>query len=283
MSPGFAKLDDTNYAEWRMFMEAQLMKQGVLTVATGETTRPPGADTANAVKAWKKKNQIALSEIILGLTPSQLGHVRGIADAHPAWTALETVHRSRGLGTRLSLRRDFYTMAKRDDQPMTSWISDVNKAAFQLKDIGAEVSDEDIMVVLTIGLPSSYENFLVSLDATPTDDLTLEYVIRRLVNEDSRQAQSLPASSSPTAYAATTRFQRPGPSAPATQLGQPRGKVPLSEITCFNCGAKGHYQQKCPLPLKPFRDRAALAVATTAAITGLNPSSKDLDFSELAF
>lgn len=255
MSPGFSKLDDKNYAEWRMFMQAQLMKQGVWGVATGEVTRPPGADTNNAVKAWKKKNDNALSEIILGLTPSQLGHVRGITDAHPAWTALETVHRSRGLGTRLSLRRDFYSMVKGEDQTMTSWISNVNQMAFQLRDIGATVSDEDVMVALTKGLPPVYENLLVSLDATPTDDLTLEYVIRRLVNEDSRQAQSsLPSSSSPAAYAAT-RFHT-----------APRGKIPLSEITCFNCGNKGHYQQKCPHPLRPFRERAALAVAATATI-----------------
>ncbi|KAI8988987.1 hypothetical protein BD414DRAFT_385160, partial [Trametes punicea] len=144
--PTFAKLDDTNYAEWRMFMQALLTKQGVWGVTSGTITCPPGPDTSNA-----------------------------------------TIHRSRGFGTRLSLHCDFFSMVKRKDQTMTSWIADIRQLAFQLQDIGATVTDKDIIIVLTKGLPSSYEHLIVTLDATPTDDLTIDLVIRRLVNEESRQ------------------------------------------------------------------------------------------------
>ncbi|RDX39378.1 hypothetical protein OH76DRAFT_1394630, partial [Lentinus brumalis] len=150
MAPSFDKLNDTNYAEWRRFMQALLTKQGVWGVVSGTVTRPPGADTSNAMKAWN-------------------------------------AHRSRGFSTRLSLRRDFFTMSKRDDQTMTSWIADVRRLAFKLKDIGATVTDEDMIIVLTKGLPASYEQLVVTLDATPSDELTVDNVVRRLVNEESRQ------------------------------------------------------------------------------------------------
>ena len=152
MAPTFDKLNDTNYAEWSKFMRALLTKQGVWGVASGAVTRPPGPETSNAVKAWMKKNSAAFSEIILMLTPSQLGHAHGTEDAHTLWATLETVHRSRGFGTRLSLRRDFFSMTKREDQTMTSWIADVRQVAFQLGDIGATVTDEDVIIVVTKGL-----------------------------------------------------------------------------------------------------------------------------------
>ena len=35
---------------------------------------------------------------------------------------------------------------------MTSWIADVRQVAFQLGDIGATVTDEDVIIVVTKGL-----------------------------------------------------------------------------------------------------------------------------------
>lgn len=251
MAPTFDKLTDQNYAEWSKFMQALLTKQGVWGVVSGTVTCPPGADTNNAVKVWVKKNNTALLEMILMLTPSQLGHSDGITDTHTLWTALQNVHRSRGFSTRLSLRRDFFTMVKHDDQTMTSWVADVCRLAFKLK---------DIIIVLTKGLLSAYEQLVVTLDAAPTDQLTVENIIRHPVNNDSHQAPppALPSSSSPATYTFATHVSTTAP----------RGKTPLCNIKCYNCGQKGHYQQQCTQPLKPFREHAALALATNSDFAG---------------
>nr|VWP01239.1 cAMP-independent regulatory protein pac2 [Ganoderma boninense] len=243
MAPSIPKLDDTNYAEWRMFMKALLTRQGLWGVASGTVTCPLGSQNARPVVAWHKKNDEALAEIILNLHPDQLSHARGSDDAHTVWTSLQTVHQSRGFGTRLSRRRNFFSMVKRDEQSMTSWIAEVRRAAFLLEEIGAVVNEEDVILVLT-KLPSTFDNIVVNLDSTPPQDLTVDYVIQRLINEESRQASN--SLSVDGAIAGVARA---------------RARTPLSQITCFRCSQKGHYQSDCPLPAPANAPTGAQAAA----------------------
>ncbi|KAI8970756.1 hypothetical protein BD414DRAFT_388367, partial [Trametes punicea] len=152
--PTIARLNDENYTEWIVGMEALLTRKGLWEVTCNPVndTRPLGSDGSRAVKNWQ----------------------------------LRRVHQARGFGTRMALLRNFWRMAKRSDQPMTSWIADVRRAARTLDEIDAPIAEEHTILVLTNGLPDSYSQVIVSLDSTPADDLSLEYVIKRLINEESR-------------------------------------------------------------------------------------------------
>ncbi|KAJ7320914.1 hypothetical protein DFH08DRAFT_926623 [Mycena albidolilacea] len=127
----------------------------------------------------------------------------------------------------MALRRKFMSMRKPDDQKMSAWIGDVRSVAFRLSQVGVTVNDEDIILVLTMGLPASFDTFVVALDSTDAAALTLDYVIGRLLNEESRIS-----------------VVTPSPSVP--------------EITCFTCGKRGHYKINCPD--KPPEATAASAV-----------------------
>lgn len=129
----------------------------------------------------------------------------------------------------LPLRRTFMTMHKHNDQRMASWIGDVCSVAFRLQRAGVSTDDEDIILVLTMGLPSSFDVFVVALDATNRAKLTLNDVITRLLNEESRiEAGNVSTSSSGMESAFRAGFRRP-----------------KSDITCFKCHKKGHYQSEC--------------------------------------
>ena len=110
---------------------------------------PLSGPNSRAVKAWRKKNAEAQAEIVLHVEVSQLAHVRD-ENSEDIWNNLETMHRSRGLASRLALRRRFLTMRKRGDQPMANWIAEVCGTAFQLREIGVTVDDEDLILVLTM-------------------------------------------------------------------------------------------------------------------------------------
>ena len=136
---------------------------------------------------------------------------------------------------------------KTPEQSMSAWVASVRQAAHQLRYIGADITDEDITLVLLNGLPLTYEQLAVALDSTPPDDLTLEYVVTRLLNEESRQNATL-ASSSNTALAAATKL-----------------RTPLARITCFKCGQKGHYQVNCPQASTTAKQPAAASNLASAA------------------
>ena len=225
----FEKLNEKNYADWRYMMEALLIEKDLWDIVEGTEVRPAGSVNSKAVRAFVKKQQVARAKIILHIEASQLPHAR-YEDPQEIWENLEQVHRARGFATRLALRREFLYMQKREDQVMNAWISDVKNAAFRLESSGVAVIDEDVILALTAGLPESYSTFIVALDNLSTDQLTLPNVVTRLLNEEVRQNHSTPSSDE----------------ALAVQIKSDKKKTSLCDITCYNCGGKGHYKSDCP-------------------------------------
>jgi hypothetical protein len=93
------------------------------------------------------------------------------------------VHHAQGLVTWLALWRKFLTSVKGVDA-MSAWIGWVRVMAFRLKEISVAVTDEDQILVLTMGLDELYKSFVISLDGTQPELLMLDYVIHCLLNED---------------------------------------------------------------------------------------------------
>ena len=219
------KLSNENYEIWRILEEAVFLRRNVHDVATGLTPIPATGPNSKGVKDWKRKDDEARAELILSVEPDQLAHMNA-PTAYEIWQELERVHRARGFATKMSLRRTFMTMQKRDDQKMSSWIGDVRNVAFRLQKAGVSTDDEDIILVLTMGLPSTFDAFVVALDATDSNKLTLNDVIIRLLNEESRTDVSASSAGIESAFRAGVRR-------------------PKSEVTCFKCQKKGHYQNEC--------------------------------------
>jgi hypothetical protein len=77
---------------------------------------------------------------------------------------------------------DFGQGHRLDTEAMLAWIGWVKAMAFWLMEIGMAVTNEDL--ALTMGLDVLYESFIISLDGTQPELLTIDYVIHCLLNED---------------------------------------------------------------------------------------------------
>jgi hypothetical protein len=246
----FDRLNDTNYADWRIKMEALLEEKELWDVVSGDETMPATGPNSKLAKAFRRKQRLAHAKIILNVESSQLPHTR-YDDPKEMWENLARIHRSRGFGTLLSMRRRFFFMTKGDSQSMQAWIAAVRHAAFELEAADFEIRDIDLIIALTQGLPESYSSFIVSLDATPPDELSIDTLIVRLLNEESRQRgtttikKSDPESEN-AAFASYPRTRTAG-RGPGQQVEKGDNEK-MKEFRCYNCRGIGHMARDCPSP-----------------------------------
>ena len=182
-------------------------------------------------------------------------------DSLAVWQDLQAVHRTRGFATVPSLRRKFYMMKKMTPEKMAAWIGDVKAQAFEMEAAGVDLTDLDIILAITMGLPSSYDSLIISLDDTPADQLTLDYVIGRLLNEETRQL-SRPSRAAAEDAASPVLVAR---------------SVDAERVTCHFCNKKGHYKSDCP-------ERMAWEVAKAMKVQQeANLAAEDIDDDEYAY
>jgi len=199
----FIRLRNTNYAnDWDLRMEAVLVRKqlwGVVQVLVSKTNSDGTAKTEAEILAERNgllaardttKMAEACAELVLCVEPSQLSHMTS-RDPMIIWQTLERVHRAAGFATSLALRPQFLTAKKLDSETMEVWIGRIQSMVLRMEYTGVVVTDQDRILALTMGLPATYEAVIVNFDATSPADLTVEHVISRLLNEETRQQSNV--------------------------------------------------------------------------------------------
>jgi hypothetical protein len=174
-----------NYPEWSELMEAWLVRNGLWAPIEVEI-RLVGGPLAKSVKDWIEREAKAKAEIKLYVGLEQLAHCR-LPTAKAIWKNLEKLHQAKGFSTQLSLLWRFHTMRMDKLKPMLAWVSAVHNHAYHISTTGYTLHNTHVILVLMQGLPESYSHLTIALDATPAENLTLDYTIDHLLNEEARQ------------------------------------------------------------------------------------------------
>src|SRR5258708_6740089 len=101
---------------------------------------------------------------------------------------------------------------------------------------GMEVTAQNQILALTMGLPSSYDAVIINFDATSPEQLTVNHVITRLLNKETGQTSSLGSFTNTT----------PSDAAVDEALAVIAARRDAADITCFFCDKKGHFKSDCP-------------------------------------
>lgn len=230
------KLLEGTFEEWSTVLEAVLTAKDLWDVVGPQEDEPVYRGPKGQKERQHKVVQ-AKACIILSLDASQLPLVQGITDPRVMWNTLRGVHRSRSVNSILSLRRRFFHMRKRDDETTLAFITRVRRAANELSETPAPVSEIDQIIVITDGLPSDYATVITALDNLPFAELSMSGVMQRIAGRESQLERE------------QANFTADGNSIPAAALIA-RGKDAKASANsrCFNCGGWGHMATICPSP-----------------------------------
>src|SRR5260221_7252130 len=175
---------------------------------------------------------------------------------------------------KMSVLMEFFSLAMGDTEQMVAFQSRTEGLLKDIATTGVNLDKDVIVVRVLSALPKSYNSFLSAWESLPAADQTLENLMARLINEDSRRreepakAKSKPSDAFATDYdfddysgyyaRGGTRGGPRGRSSRGGSRGGQRGggsrgakgdflaSLPRTDRdSCFNCGAKGHWRSEC--------------------------------------
>lgn len=220
------KLDNSNYDSWKILMKSVLIQCEQWNIASGVTIR---SDT-NAEK-FDMLDQKALSTIILGVTKSQLIHIKNCKTSSECWKKLETVHKRTGPSRKVTLFKNL-VHAHASDKTISEHIENFSDVVEKLSELEIIIPDEVLSILLLCSLPKSYENFIVAMESR---DLlpSFDSLKAKIAEEDLRRKINLPVTieSADTGAFFTSKYK-----------GKTHKNV---KIKCFKCGKLGHKSFQC--------------------------------------
>ncbi|UYV63271.1 hypothetical protein LAZ67_2003604 [Cordylochernes scorpioides] len=229
------KLNKQNFETWRLQMQMILVHSDLWIYVNEANIKPePGNQEFTN---WQNKDQKALATIVLSLNPSELVHVKNCKTAEEAWKKIEEVYRPKGPATRVSLTKRLIQMKMRPNDDLKDYLSKFTSLVDNLGEIGAQVPEDFLVILLLCSLPESYEGFRTAIETR--DELPkLETLKVKIIEEDQRQREMEGTSSGEqNAFFGNPERKTTNSTKPPTRKD--------FKFNCHYCGKKGHKAADC--------------------------------------
>jgi Zinc knuckle len=132
-------------------------------------------------------------------------------------------------------------MKKIASESVLTWIGCLHTCSLELSFTNFPVTELDIILVISEGLPSEYAPTVTDFDNLPLSELTPNLVRTRGMSKEAQLKH--------TALKEEEAFLEPDVAMAATSSSRGKGKQPTKgrkPLTCYNCGGKGHVASVCP-------------------------------------
>src|SRR5215471_13529890 len=219
-----------HYPVWKIKMMDILTDSGLWEYVTGSKPRP--ADDAAGLPDWRKKDRSALSTIRLRIADANLVYVSGAETSKEAWDGLKNVFEPHGPIAIVMVRRKLFRAQCEEGGNVEEHIRTLRGYQEELNILSPKnkITEEDFSITLLTSLPDSWNPFIASIDSTQLANSNT--LIAQILEEDRRLH-----SKNDTTLASQER-----------RKGQKKKYNP--NVTCYNCGKKGHIKPDCRSPKK---------------------------------
>jgi len=185
------KFTETNFHEWRQRIKLALALRDLDDMLDDDSMPTVAEDRELAL--CMRRDTMAGAIIGLTLGSEQLEHVSGCKTTAEIWLTLQGVFQRKSLMNKMKARPELYTVAMNVGEGILGYINRVRNLGENLKAMSGEVTEMDVAMSVLNGLTLNYENLLVALDSKDEDELSLDFVKSRLLQEGRHQEDKSPA------------------------------------------------------------------------------------------
>ena len=166
----------SNYNAWR-FRIIRILKEKELQQALEDST------------VSSSKDDQAFTIITLNIKDSQIPYIQNAITAKEAWAALKEVHQGIGTNGQMILMQRLWALKISEGQDMAEHLNQFRELANQLRSLSSEdkeVDDSELVTILTLSLPASYEPLVMALQSR-YNLITFDIMAGKLLQESARR------------------------------------------------------------------------------------------------
>lgn len=213
-------------------MELMLMREDLWS-----TVKDPKPESANVTSVWTRKDEKARAMIGLALEDSQLTHILDAVSANEMWEMLKGYHERGSLSNKVHALRRLCSMRLGEGENMSKHLVEAAELVHRLARMGESLKEHLVVAILLSSLPESYNPLVTALEGRPEEDVKLEYVKGKLLDEWRRRSEKRKQEN------AQEEVKK------CSVLPEKR-----SIRKCYYCGKDGHIQCYCPNLLRKIAE-----------------------------
>jgi len=186
--------DGTNFPFWKFQLLLAVENHGMEDILNGKEAIPPPAAQdatanvktvrANEIKAWKTKDVACRNYIISTIDEKTQRSLMECKTANQMWTRLISRYEQATTSNRHLLLHKFMSYEYEEGDDIMSHVSSITTLSSQLKDVGMDISDEQVITRIIMTLPPSYRQFVTSWNGKDDDKKTLDRLTADLLQEE---------------------------------------------------------------------------------------------------
>lgn len=185
---------------------------------------------------WLKADRQARATIGLLIEDDQLRHIRDTSSAREAWTALQNYYQKASLTNQVFLFKKICRMKLSENGDMESHLNAMLNSVDQLAALGEALKDKMIIALLLCSLPESYNTLITALETRSEDELTIELVMGKLLDEDRKRKNAKDHTDERDDKALKVQSKK---------FVKTTQKQDTKDITCYFCQKLGHMNRDC--------------------------------------
>lgn len=210
------KLRSGGYETWRFKVEMLLVRENLWKFVSTAAPEP-------LTETWKEGDAKARATIALLVDDCQHPLIRDCKTAKGTWDALQKHHQKTTMSTKVSLLKKLCKAEYDESGDMEAHLFRMDELFSSLMNAGQELDSSLKVAMVLKSMPESYDHLTTTLETRSDDDLTMELVKSKLLDE------------------AQKRMEKSHQSESILRVG------PEKKITCHRCRKPGHMKRDCPM------------------------------------